>query len=323
MSTVSPVVSVTIGPEIAGYGFPDGHPFGTFRMGAYWDEAQVQGLDRQVRVDRPVLALEEELLRFHTPEYVRKVREQSVSGAGYLDYGDTPAYRGVYEAAAHVVGSALAAMRSIMSGGCRRAFVPIAGLHHARPERAGGFCVFNDIGVVIRSLRQEYDIRRVAYIDIDAHHGDGVFYAFETDPDVRFLDYHQDGRTLYPGTGDASESGEGAALGTKLNVPMPPGAGDVHFMQRWPQGIRFLQEAEPEFFILQCGADSIAGDPLTQLRLSATLHGQVAARLVTMAEELGHGRLLAVGGGGYNPHNIGKGWCAVTSALIRTPMAQE
>ncbi|MBF0613976.1 MAG: acetoin utilization protein AcuC [Magnetococcales bacterium] len=321
MSDTAPrqIVRVTIGPEIAGYGFPDGHPFGPHRMRAFWDEAQVQGLDGQVEVAHPMAATVEELTRFHTPEYVQQVQKQSITGEGYLDYGDTPAFPGVFESASHVVGSALDAMRQIMAGACGRAFVPIAGLHHARPQRAGGFCVFNDIGVVIQSLRQEYGMQRIAYVDIDAHHGDGVFYAFESDPDLRFLDFHQDGRYLYPGTGDASEIGKGAAVNTKLNIPMPPGAGDVHFMQRWPQGVRFLEEGRPEFIILQCGADSIAGDPLAQLRLSPTLHGQVTTRLVRLAEDLGHGRVLALGGGGYNPINIGKGWCAVVRALIHTP----
>ncbi|MBF0438191.1 MAG: acetoin utilization protein AcuC [Magnetococcales bacterium] len=312
-------VCVTIGQEIARYGFPGGHPFGPHRMGAFWDEAQIQGVETQVQVMAPVMATTEELQRFHTPEYVQQVQNQSITGKGFLDYGDTPAFLGVYEASAHVVGSALDLTRRIMSGSCSRAFVPIAGLHHARPERAGGFCVFNDIGVVIHTLRQEFGLQRVAYVDIDAHHGDGVFYAFESDPDVRILDFHQDGNSLYPGTGDSSETGLGTASGTKLNIPMPPGAGDVHFMQRWPQGVRFLEEGKPEFIILQCGADSIAGDPLTHLRLSHTLHGQVATRLVRLAEEMGHGRILALGGGGYNSVNIGKGWCAVTKALINTP----
>ncbi|MBF0164792.1 MAG: acetoin utilization protein AcuC [Magnetococcales bacterium] len=321
MSDYAPrqVVRVTIGPEIAAYGFPDGHPFGTHRMQDFWDEAQVQGLDRQVEVAHPFPATVEELTRFHTPEYVEQVQRQSETGEGYLDYGDTPAYPGVYEAASNVVGSALDAMRQIMAGACGRAFVPIAGLHHARRERAGGFCVFNDIGVVIHTLREEYDIQRVAYVDIDAHHGDGVFYAFESDPHVRFLDFHEDGRYLYPGTGDASEIGKGEAENTKLNIPMPPGSGDVHFMQRWPQALRFLEDGRPEFIILQCGADSLAGDPLAHLRLSPNLHGQIASRLVRLAEDLGHGRVLAVGGGGYNPNNIGKGWCAVVRALVHTP----
>ena len=200
------IVNVTIGPEIARYGFLDGHPFGPYRLQAFWDEALHQGLDHQVQVVQPVLATEQELLRFHTLEYVRQVQEQSVTGAGYLDLGDTPAYPGVYEAAAHVVGSALDAMRQIMAGTCAHAFVPIAGLHHARPDTARGFCVFNDIGVLIHSLRQEYGIQRIAYVDIDAHHGDGVFYAFESDPQVRILDFHQE--YIYPGTGDASEHGK-------------------------------------------------------------------------------------------------------------------
>ncbi|MEO5349518.1 MAG: acetoin utilization protein AcuC [Magnetococcus sp. YQC-3] len=312
---------VTVGEQIARYGFPDGHPFGPHRMGVFWEEAMRLGLDAHVTVCQPVPASQEELERFHTPAYVSLVQERSRTGAGFLDYGDTPAFPGVYEAASHVVGSALAAMEHIMAGRCRRAFIPIAGLHHARPERAGGFCVFNDAGVVIHTLRAKHGIRRIAYVDIDAHHGDGVFYAFDADPDLIFADLHQDGRTLYPGTGSADERGRGEAEGSKLNIPLPAGAGDAHFAQVWPQVVAFLNENRPEFFILQAGTDSIAGDPLTQLRLSPTTHFLVATRLVQLAEAMGHGRILALGGGGYNAHNIARGWCEVVRALVETPVA--
>ena len=316
-------VCVYVGDEIARYGFPDGHPFGPHRMGAFWDEAKLQGLADRVQVMQPVVASRRDIQQFHSPEYVTLVAERSLTGEGYLDHGDTPAFPGVYQAAAHVVGSTLDAVERIINGDCRRAFVPIAGLHHARPERAGGFCVFNDAGVAIHTLRSRYNIQRIAYVDIDAHHGDGVFYAFESDPDLIFADTHQDGRTLYPGTGHSWETGLGAAQGSKLNISLPPGAGDDHFFKIWPQIAKFLEEAEPEFFILQCGADSIAGDPITQLRLSPTAHFHVASQLSKMAETLGHGRVLAVGGGGYNPNNLAKGWCSVVRALMETPASGQ
>ncbi|MBF0097111.1 MAG: acetoin utilization protein AcuC [Magnetococcales bacterium] len=312
--------SVTIGEEIARYGFPDGHPFGPHRMGVFWQEARRLGLDGFVTVHHPVAATREELERFHTPAYVSLVQSCSDRGSGLLDHGDTPAFPGVYEAASHVVGSALQAMEEIMAGRCRRAFIPIAGLHHARRHMAGGFCVFNDAGVVIHTLRAKHGLRKVAYVDIDAHHGDGVFYGFEDDPELIFADLHQDGRTIYPGTGSPEERGRGAAEGTKLNISLPPGAGDTHFAQVWPQVVAFLQAHKPEFIILQAGTDSIAGDPLTQLRLSPATHFLVATRLVQLAESFGHGRVLALGGGGYNANNIAKGWCEVVRALVETPV---
>lgn len=318
---MSHTVCVTIGEEIARYGFPGGHPFGPHRMQVFWDEARRQGLDTQVCIQKPVPASREALERFHTPDYVSRVEAYSKTGSGLLDHGDTPAFPGVFETASHVVGSALDAMENIMAGRCRRAFIPIAGLHHARPERAGGFCVFNDAGVVIHTLREKHGIKRVAYVDIDAHHGDGIFYAFESDPDLIFADLHQDGRFLYPGTGHPDETGKGPAEGFKCNISLPPNAGDVHFAQVWSQVVTFLQQHEPEFFILQAGTDSIAGDPLAQLRLSPTTHFLVTTRLVQMAETLGHGRVLALGGGGYHAPNIAKGWCEVVRALVETPTA--
>ena len=216
----------------------------------------------------PRVATDEELRAFHTPAYVDFVRERSASGQGLLDGGDTPAFRGVYEAAACVVGATLNAADAIMQGECRRAFVPIAGLHHAARDRAAGFCVFNDCGVAIELLRKKSGLERVAYVDIDAHHGDGVFYAFEDDAAVIFADMHEDGRYLYPGTGAADETGRGAAQGTKLNLPMAPGSDDAAFARVWPQVIAHLERFAPEFIILQCGADSVEGDPITHLRFS-------------------------------------------------------
>src|SRR5579872_3462010 len=231
---MKPSVAVVVSERLARYSFGDGHPFGPDRLAAFTREFEARGLDRRVRQLEPRTASEEELRTFHSPAYLEFVRERSASGTGLLDAGDTPAYRGVYEAAAGVVGATLSAMEAIMRGECRRAFVPIAGLHHAARDRAAGFCVFNDCGVVIEHVRRRRGLTRVGYVDIDAHHGDGVFYAFEADPAVIIADTHEDGRYLYPGTGLASETGRGEALGTKLNLPLQPGADDAVFDRLWP-----------------------------------------------------------------------------------------
>src|SRR5437868_4467661 len=182
-------------------------------------------------------------------------------------------------------------------------------------ERAAGFCVFNDCGVAIELLKRQ-GLKRVGYVDIDAHHGDGVFYAFEEDPAVVFADLHEDGRYLYPGTGARQESGRGAAEGTKLNLPLPPGADDEVFAQVWLQVVAHLEKFPPEFIILQCGADSIEGDPITHLRFSPRVHGRAARELAALAERLGHGRVLALGGGGYHRENLARAWTAVVENLL-------
>jgi acetoin utilization protein AcuC len=308
-------MAVVAGERLARYGFPDGHPFGTDRYGAFMREFESRGLDRRCTVLEPRTATYEELTAFHTAAYVEFVRERSQSGYGFLDGGDTPAFRGVYEAAATVVGASLLAAEAILSGDLRRAFVPIAGLHHAGREHAAGFCVFNDCGVVIELARKRAGLTRIGYVDIDAHHGDGVFYAFEDDPGVIFVDIHEDGGSLYPGTGASAETGRGAAAGTKLNIPLPPGADDALFARVWPKALEHLERFAPELILLQCGADSIAGDPITHLRFSPGSHGAAARDLVRLADKLGHGRVLAFGGGGYNRNNLAKAWCAVVENL--------
>jgi len=307
---------VYIGDELARYGFGQGHPFGPDRLDAFWKQAQASGLDARITRCVPVSAGRDSLERFHTREYVDRVIRQSETGAGYLDLGDTPAFPGVYEAACYVVGSVLDAVKRLLAGECRHALVPIAGLHHARRDSAAGFCVFNDCGIAIETLRQVYGLQRIAYVDIDAHHGDGVFYAFENDPELMIADLHEDGRFLYPGTGSAEETGRGAAQGTKLNIPMPPAAGDDAFREAWGRVESLVEKFRPEFILFQCGADSIAGDPITHLAYTPAAHRHAAAGLCRLAERHCSGRLLAMGGGGYNRQNLALAWSAVLETLI-------
>ena len=309
-------VAVVLGEQLARYGFGAGHPFGPDRHAAFQRELEQRGLTGRVTRLEPRSASREQLELFHTPEHVRFVMERSQSGTGTLDAGDTPVFRGVYEAAACVVGSSLAAAEWILDGAQRRAFVPIAGLHHAARDRAAGFCVFNDCGVVIEHLRRHHGLSRIAYVDIDAHHGDGVFYAFEDDPELIIADLHESGQTLYPGTGSEQESGRGAATGTKLNVPLPAGADEHDFDAAWPVMRAHIERFAPEFVLLQCGADSIAGDPITHLRLSSDCHTRAARELAALADRLGHGRVLAMGGGGYDRGNLARAWSGVVEGLL-------
>ncbi len=312
-------VAVYAGEALGRYAFPGGHPFGPYRQQAFLAEFGRRGFAQRADLRAPVRSDPVDIELFHTREYVDWVRDRSATGHGYFDWGDTPVFPGVYEAAATVAGTTLAAIEHILSGRCRRAFVPIAGLHHARRDEAAGCCVFNDCGIAIEALRQRHGVRRIAYVDIDAHHGDGVFYAYENDPDLIFTDIHEDGRHLYPGTGGAEERGAGPALGTKLNVPLPAGAGDREFMAAWEAVEAFIDAARPEFILFQCGADSLAGDPITHLAYSAAAHAHAARRLCALAERHCGGRLLALGGGGYDAGNIAAGWNAVVEQFLSAP----
>lgn len=310
-----PTALLIAGPEIAAYGFPAGHPFGPDRHDAFMRELERSPCWPRLERHAARAATRPELEYFHTPAYIERVIAASQAGHGFLDAGDTPAFAGVYEAAASVVGGTLEALARILSGPIPRAFIPIAGLHHAGRDHAAGFCVFNDCGVAIEAARRQHGLRRVAYVDIDAHHGDGVFYAFEDDPDVADADMHEDGRYLYPGTGDRSETGRGAAAGTKLNLPMPPGATDAQFLAAFEKVEAYVDARRPELILLQCGADSLAGDPITHLAYSEAAHAHAAERLRALADRHCKGRLLAMGGGGYNRHNLARAWTRVVEAL--------
>ena len=311
-----PPVLLIAGDGLASYGFADGHPFGPDRQEAFLRELRRSPSHATLRVLEPRIAERSELETFHRREYVDLVIERSREGRGYLDAGDTPAFRGVFEATSFVVGGTLLAVEEIMSARARRAFIPIAGLHHASRAHAAGFCVFNDCGVAIETLRRRFGLRRIAYVDIDAHHGDGVFYGFESDPDALIADIHEDGRYLYPGTGSADESGTGDALGSKLNLPLPPGATDAEFERAWATVEDYLRAHQPDFILFQCGADSLEGDPITHLAYTENAHAQAAAALCRIADELGHGRVLGMGGGGYNRRNLARAWTRVVEAFV-------
>ena len=292
------------------------HPLAIDRQGAFLREAQHRGLLDLLAREPSREALREELTRFHTDEYVELVATAEEQGLSMLDGGDTPVFPGIYRISTYIVGAALEGLARIMDGQCRRTMQAIGGMHHAGRGHAAGFCTFNDLGVVIETLRQVYSVQRVAYIDIDAHHGDGVFYAFEDDPDLIFADIHQDSACFFPCTGRENETGKGRAGGTKLNIELPPFAGDAAFMLAWERVEAHLRAFEPEFFVFQCGADGLKGDPLAQVEYTPAVHAHAARSLVMLANEFAGGCLMAFGGGGYKRDNLALAWNAVLGEFV-------
>ncbi len=312
---------VYLGDELARYAFGEDHPFGPLRHSAFSKALYKKGLDQTIDILKPVMATQEILELFHEHEYIEKVKNMSELGCGFLDQGDTPAFIGMYQAALTVAGTVCNAIDRLVNNEYTRAFIPIAGLHHARRHTAAGFCVINDCGIAIEYLRHKHNINKIAYIDIDAHHGDGVFYSFENDPNLIFVDFHEDGQYLYPGTGNITETGNGDAKGTKLNIPMPPRANNELFMKLWPRAEEFIRTSKPEFILVQCGADSIDDDPITHLAYTEQVHKHAVTNVCRIANEICGGRVVALGGGGYNLDNIAKTWTAVVSAMIEVDQA--
>jgi acetoin utilization protein AcuC len=308
-------LGVSFGTESLLYSFPGGHPFNSSRLEKFSDSLGKFALESSdsITIEKPQAATFEDLSLFHNRDYIDFVKNSSKAGVGYLDYGDTPSYKGVYEAALFAVGSTLQGFDQISQGNFDHFFNPVGGLHHARRDRAGGFCVFNDCSIAIAKALQKFKL--VAYVDIDCHHGDGVFYGFESDPRVIIGDIHEDGRYLYPGTGSEQETGAGEAKGTKLNISLAPESGDDQFIRAFDRVETFVRNFKPEFIFFQCGADGLAGDPLTHLQYSSKAHAYAAKKLHAIAHEMCEGRILAMGGGGYNVQNISDSWSAVIREL--------
>ncbi|MCG6936959.1 MAG: acetoin utilization protein AcuC [Gammaproteobacteria bacterium] len=309
-------IAIIAGDQLANYHLGDAHAFGPRRHQAFMEGMEKLGLVTRVVWLDPVMCDLQSLQLFHSAEYIEKIKQQSASGSGFLDYGDTPARKGIFEAASTVVGSVNDMVDRVMSGQFRRGFVPIAGLHHGFRDHCSGFCVFNDCAIAIEHLRNKYQLQKILYVDIDAHHGDGVFYNYESDVKVFMVDFHEDGRFLYPGTGDADEIGTGPARGTMLNFPMAKQATDGDFARLWSEAESFIRSIEPEFIIFQCGADSMKGDPITDLEYTEKSYQLAAESLCKLADEFCGGRVVALGGGGYNLENISLAWPVVVQAML-------
>lgn len=255
---------------------------------------------REVEPSPPV-----DLATFHTAEYLGLVRDASAAAAPvFLDAGDTPAFPGCWEASARITS---ATRRAVDLARERNApvFQPAGGLHHAHPGRASGFCIFNDVALGVQRALDLGD--RVAYLDIDAHHGDGVMYGFFQSGRVLDIDFHQDGRTLFPGTGFPSEIGQGDGEGAKVNLPLPPSAGDEALVPLFRRIVPpLMHEFGPDLIVLQHGTDGHVGDRLAGLQYTPEGYAAVLDEVLDLSRELCRSRVVVTGGGGYTPENVSR-----------------
>ncbi len=292
------------GPRSTDYDFGPDHPLTPRRFGPSMDLlASVGALPGLA----PEPAPDDELLWCHTRAYLETVRRFSVDpfgpGAAGIGTGDDPPFAGMHEAGAMVAGGSLRAVEAILRGDEEHAFHPGGGLHHAMPDRASGFCIYDDPALAIARARREG--LRVMYVDLDVHHGDGVQAIHWADPGVLTVSIHETGRYLFPGTGDAGEIGEGTAAGTAVNVPLEPFTG----AEPWLHAVRTLLPElaaafGPDLIVSQHGADSHAWDPLAHLRVTTTAMSEAARLVDDIAHRYAAGRWLATGGGGYDAYRV-------------------
>ncbi|WP_422752742.1 acetoin utilization protein AcuC [Micromonospora sp. WMMD708] len=260
-------------------------------------------LDRPgVRLVEPEPADDATLTRVHRPDYLDAVRAapRDPLFAGYgLGTSDNPVFDGMHESSALIAGASVAAAEAVWRGEARRAVNVAGGLHHAMPDRAAGFCVYNDPAVAIARLL-DLGAERVAYVDVDVHHGDGVQEVFYHDPRVLTVSLHETPLALFPGTGFPDETGGPGAQGSAVNVPLPPGTDDAGWQRAFHAIVpSVLRAFRPQILVTQCGADGHRMDPLADLHLSVDGQRATYLALRALADELCDGRWVATGGGGY------------------------
>ncbi len=304
--------------DFAQYDFGDHHPFSPQRQKATDSLIRHLGLIERAEVRSDIVPVSREILELvHAPAYIDIVKQASRTGispnptAG-LSTADTPAFVNMHRAAAIRVAATVEAVKAVAKGQCEHAVNIGGGLHHALRAKAAGFCVYNDAAVAIAYARQHLGWR-VAYIDIDAHHGDGVQWSFYDDPNVLTVSIHETGRTLFPGTGDITELGSGAGYGTSINIPLEPGTRDESWWACFERIVPAVVRAfKPDVIISQHGVDAHYLDPLSHLEVTTASLNAAAQRIHELAHELCEGRWIALGGGGYATyHVVPRAWAAL------------
>ena len=298
-------VRLVYGRELLAYDHGPQHPLRPVRVMLTRELIASYGiLGGGVEELAPRLASDEELELVHTAEYVDAVKRAGAGEPGdWWRYGfgpgDNPIFRGMHEASARVAGASVVAAEAVASGKADHAFNPAGGLHHAMPARASGFCVYDDPAIAIAWLLGS-GVERVAYVDVDVHHGDGPQAIFYRDPRVLTISIHESGRYLFPGTGFVDERGAGEAEGTKANVPLPPYTSDEGWLGAMREVVPPLVRGfHPDVLVTQLGCDSHHSDPLAHLALTTNAYREAAKVLHELAHEAAGGRWLAMGGGGY------------------------
>jgi acetoin utilization protein AcuC len=305
-------------PEVVQYDYGAMHPFRLERLWLTEHLCRQFGLlDSAAGVAQSFTAAErEDLLAAHSPAYLDVLEAASLGiGAPGMAYhglasGDNPVFPGMWEYSLETVGGTLTAARLIADGAATRVFHPGGGLHHAQESRASGFCYVNDVVVAIRELLNRG--RRVFYLDIDAHHGDGVERAFYEEPRVMSFSIHQDGRTLFPGSGFVNDIGRGAGAGFAVNVPLLPAMSDESYLRIWDElFLPLLGAFKPDVLVTELGADALQGDPLAGLALHLEAWWELVQRMAGLGLPW-----LAVGGGGYDLGNAMRAWTLAWGAMV-------
>ncbi|MFF0852030.1 acetoin utilization protein AcuC [Streptomyces sp. NPDC003280] len=289
---------------VTGYDFGPGHPMDPVRLELTRKLVGAFGLDRELRVVAAKPAGESTLRLVHRPDYIEAVKAASAdprSACG--DYGlgteDDPAFAGMHEVSALIAGQSVGAAEAVWRGDALHAVNFTGGLHHAMPGGASGFCIYNDAALAIARLL-ELGVERVAYVDVDVHHGDGVQAAFWEDPRVLTISMHEHPRTLFPQTGWPQETGAGAGEGTAVNVALPAGTGDAGWVRAFHAVVpELLAGFRPQVLVSQHGADTHFEDPLAHLAVSLDAQRAVQVACHELAHEHADGKWVALGGGGY------------------------
>lgn len=303
------------------YNFGPEHPFNPARLMLASKLMEEEGLlDGLVCRVEPKPAEEADLRRVHTAEYIASVQAEEPDLAFGLGSDDTPVFPGIYQASRLLAGGSIDAARRIARESCC-AFNIGGGLHHAMPSQASGFCVFDDPALAISVLKEHFE--RVLYIDIDGHHGDGVQQIFYEDPDVLTISMHESGLYLFPGTGFIDEIGAGPGLGYSVNLPMPMYAGDGEYRRAFEEIVpRLFDWFQPQAVVAQLGVDTHYSDPLTTLNMTLSGYTYLVARIIALSRQYAGGRLLALGGGGYNMEVVPVAWSCVLHLLRGEPLPE-
>ena len=316
-------------PSLTRYDFGPGHPMSPVRVDLTFRLAEALGVvgDR-LRLVEAFPATDEQLLTVHDREFLDAVVRAGTDGTHDERHGlgsdDNPVFRDMHCATARVVGATIGACQQVWSGESLHSANIAGGLHHGMPTRASGFCVYNDVAVGIQHLLDQ-GAERVAYVDIDVHHGDGVERVFWDDPRVLTVSLHETGQMLFPGTGFPQDSGGPEAPGSAVNVALPPGTSDAGWLRAFHAVVPPLLRAwDPEVLVTQHGCDSHIEDPLAHLML--TVDGQRAAYLALhdLAHEVCDGRWVVTGGGGYALVDVvPRAWTHLLAIVAGTPLAPE
>jgi len=301
--------------EFEKYSYPPEHPFNTIRAKRVRDiissMGMLSGSHRSEVAPKPAERIV--LKKFHTARYLHALK---TAAAGHLDVEalqmgigsqECPVFKGLYEYSILAAGGTLTAAKMILSGQADIAFNPSGGYHHAGPELAAGFCYINDVALACIVLAEQK--KRVLYLDIDVHHGDGVANKFYGRSDVLTISLHQNPKTLFPGTGFENEIGTGQGKGYCVNVPLPVGTYDQAYMKAFKAIVLPLTAAyNPDVIVFELGADALAGDPLANLRLTNNVYADIIHHLMEFNKPI-----VATGGGGYNVDNTVRAWAMAWS----------